>query len=254
MQTPAASSVVSRRQFVLGAASLAALAPFARAASGAAAAKPVAALPANAVIVFQGDSITDAGRDRKIKEPNDPAALANAYVGRIAEALLAGPAGAGRKIYNRGISGHRIVDLLGRWKSDTLVFQPDLVSILVGVNDTWHEFINGNGVPVPRYAQLYRMMLEDTRAARPACRLVLCEPFALPGGTFKDEWMPELRERMAVVRKLAQDFDATFVPFQAMFEAAMKKFHPRELAADGVHPSALGHQLMAECWLQSTGL
>jgi lysophospholipase L1-like esterase len=211
-------------------------------------------LPARAVVLFQGDSITDCLRDRTRSWSNDPAALGAGYAGRIAGDLLARHAGAGWQFFNRGISGDRIVDLLGRWRKDALGLQPDLVSILVGVNDTWHESLNGNGVSVARYAELYRMILLDTRATRPGCRLVLGEPFALPGGEFKAEWMPELRERGEVVRQLAREFGAAFVPYQSMFDAAQKKYRAAELAADGVHPSPLGHQLMAAAWCEAAVL
>jgi lysophospholipase L1-like esterase len=212
------------------------------------------ALPANAVVLFQGDSITDCLRDRTRSWPNDPAALGAGYAGRVAGDLLAAHAGAGWRCLNRGISGDRVVDLLGRWRRDALAFQPDLVSVLVGVNDTWHEHLTGNGIAVARYAELYRMLLQDTRAARPDCVLVLGEPFALPGGEFKDEWIPELRERGAAVRRLAAEFGAVFVPYQEMFDAARKKHPDAELAADGVHPSPLGHRLMAEAWREAVGI
>ncbi|RXK55881.1 hypothetical protein ESB00_08360 [Oleiharenicola lentus] len=206
-------------------------------------------LPIAAVVLFQGDSITDCLRDRMRPGPNDPAALGAGYAGRVAGDLLAHPAAGGWKFYNRGISGDRIVDLRGRWRRDALALLPDLVSILVGVNDTWHEHLFGNGVGVERYAELYRMLLTDTRAARPHCRLVLGEPFALPGGDFQAGWMPELRARGAAVRQIAQEFGAAFVPYQAMFDAAQQQYTAAELAADGVHPSPLGHRLMAQAWL-----
>jgi lysophospholipase L1-like esterase len=211
-------------------------------------------LPPKAVVLFQGDSITDCLRDRTRSWPNDPAALGAGYVGRLAGDLLAESPGAGWQFHNRGISGDRSVDLLARWRRDTLALKPDLVSILVGVNDTWHEFLNGNGVPVARYAELYRMILADTRAARPGVRLVLGEPFSLPGGDFKAEWVPELRERATVVRELAREFSAAFVPYQQMFDEARSRYSAAELAADGVHPSPLGHQLMAQAWRAAAGL
>jgi lysophospholipase L1-like esterase len=210
--------------------------------------------PANAVLLFQGDSITDCLRDRTRNGPNDPAALGAGYVGRIAGDLLALHPGAGWKFFNRGISGDRSIDLLGRWRREALALKPDLVSILVGVNDTWHEHLSGNGIPVSRYAELYRMVLDDTRRARPDVRLVLSEPFALPGGEFKEAWMGELRERAAAVQQLAKKFGAAFVPYQGMFDAALKRYSATELAADGVHPSPLGHQLMAQAWREAACL
>jgi acyl-CoA thioesterase-1 len=243
----------ARRRFILGALSLATLLPAVRA-SLSIPMNSSTQLPDHPVLLFQGDSITDCLRDRTRSWPNDPAALGAGYVGRVAGDLLAQHPGAGWRFYNRGISGDRSVDLLGRWRRDALALQPDVVSILVGVNDTWHEHLTGNGISVARYAELYRMLLADTRQARPQVRLVLGEPFALPGGEFKAEWHAELRERAAVVRQLAQEFGAAFVPYQGMFEAAMKQYSAAELAADGVHPSPLGHQLMARAWREAAAL
>jgi acyl-CoA thioesterase-1 len=244
---------LTRRSFLFRAASFAVILPALRASL----APPMNSsnpLPDKTVFLFQGDSITDCLRDRTRSWSNDPAALGAGYAGRIAGDLLAGHAGAGWQFYNRGISGDRTVDLLGRWRRDALALQPDVVSILVGVNDTWHEHLTGNGISVPRYAELYRMLLTDTRQARPRVRLVLGEPFALPGGEFKEDWFDELRARGKVVRQLAQEFGAAFVPYQGMFEAARQRYSAAELAADGVHPSPLGHQLMAQAWREAAAL
>lgn len=211
-------------------------------------------LPHAAVLLFQGDSITDCLRDRTRPGPNDAAALGAGYVGRLAGDLLAENPGAGWRILNRGISGDRSSDLRARWVNDALAFEPDLVSILVGVNDTWHQYLNGKGIPVARYAECYREILADTRRTRPTVRLVLGEPFALPGGEFQDDWLAELRERAGVVRELAAEFGATFVPYQAMFDAALRTYSVVELAADGVHPSPVGHRLMAQAWRKAAGL
>lgn len=247
MDTPQA---LTRRHFLLGSAALAASATLACAAGTPGTAK----LPANAVIVFQGDSITDAGRDR-VGHANEPASMGPGYVGMIAAQLL--KENPGMQIYNRGMSGHRVLDLLYRWEGDTLALQPDLVSILIGVNDTWHQYLPGGyGSKVPRYREFYRMLLDDTLARRPSCRLLLCEPFALPvaGASFKAEWMPELRERMAVVRALAREYGATLVPFQEKFEEAAQQHTAAELASDGVHPTLLGFELMTRVWREAAGL
>lgn len=244
---------LTRRSFLFGAASFAVILPALRA-SLSLPMNSSSPLPDKSVFLFQGDSITDCLRDRTRSWPNDPAALGAGYAGRIAGDLLAGHAGAGWQFYNRGISGDRSVDLLGRWRRDALALQPDVVSILVGVNDTWHEHLTGNGISVGRYAEFYRMLLADTLQARPRVRLVLGEPFALPGGEFKDDWRGELRERATVVRQLAQEFGAAFVPYQEIFDAGLKQYSAAELAADGVHPSPLGHQLMAQAWRKAASL
>ncbi|RXK53476.1 hypothetical protein ESB00_17440 [Oleiharenicola lentus] len=213
-----------------------------------------ASLPTAPLLLFQGDSITDAGRDRNRPAPNDAAGLGAGYVTRIAGVLLGRHPRAGWRLVNRGVSGDRVVDLLARWPRDTLHLQPDLVSVLVGVNDTWHAYNHHNGVSVARYEEIYRLLLRDVRAARPQCRLVLGEPFALPGGEFAAEWMPELRERSVVVRRLAQEFGAAFVAYQTCFDAALAEYTAAELAPDGVHPSPLGHELMAQAWLAAVGI
>lgn len=239
-----------RREFPANSAALLATAPLVRTTGAEAVGGP-----RPGVVVFQGDSITDAGRSREHDSANDPAALGSGYVGLIAREVLAKPANAEMRIFNRGVSGNRSLDLLVRWERDTLALAPDVVSILVGVNDTWHRHLPGGvGIKVPRYAAFYRMLIEDTLERRSNCRLVLCEPFALPGGQFRDEWMGELNERMAIVRGLAREFRATVVPFHQTFAEAMKRHPAADLAADGVHPTLLGHQLMAAAWRAATRL
>ena len=201
-------------------------------------------------ILFQGDSITDAGRSREANlSPN--AGLGGGYPGMIAAMLLSRHPARGYQIINRGISGNRVVDLYARWKADALNLSPDLISILIGVNDTWHEFGSKNGVEVDRYRTIYRMLLEWTRKALPATRLVICEPFVLPVGAVGREWLPEIAERRAVCAELAKAFDAPLVTFQEMFDAAVKEAPEAYWLGDGVHPTLAGHMRMAERWLQS---
>ncbi|MFN8446368.1 MAG: SGNH/GDSL hydrolase family protein [Caldilineaceae bacterium] len=208
-------------------------------------------LKANTILLFQGDSITDANRSRENTTANSPSALGSGYVNLIAAKLLRSQPADGLQILNRGISGNRVVDLYGRWKVDGLNLQPDLISILIGVNDTWHGFMYDNGVEVERFATLYRMLLHWTKQQLPNVQLVLCEPFVLPCGVVTEAWMSEMSERQSVVRELANDFQAIFVPFQSAFNTAMQDAPAAYWAQDGVHPTPAGHQLMAESWLQS---
>lgn len=195
------------------------------------------------VILFQGDSITDCGREKEDGGSGDP-------LGRGYPSLIAGRVDAQHQVLNRGISGNRIVDLYARWKPDALHLKPDMISILAGVNDTWHEKTRRNGVEVDRYAKIYRLLLEWTQQVLPQVQLVLCEPFVLPCGVVTPDWRPEVDERRAVVAELAQDFKARFVPFQKEFDAALTQ-HPADYwAQDGVHPTPAGHELMASCWLR----
>ena len=205
----------------------------------------------NSTILFQGDSITDAGRNRENAQPNMPAALGSGYCNQIAARLLHERAGDNLQFYNRGISGNRVVDLYARWKSDALNLQPDLISILIGVNDTWHEFMYGNGVEVARYAAVYRMLLDFTRQELPTVQLVLCELFVLPCGVVEAGWVAEIEQRRAVVRELAAAYDALFVPCQAALDAVLTQAPPAYWAHDGVHPTPAGHHVLAECWVET---
>ena len=195
-------------------------------------------------ILFQGDSITDCGRIREKQPDHLLNPLGNGYV-----SLLAGKL-AGKEVLNRGISGNRVIDLYARWKPDALHLKPDLISILIGINDTWHESAHGNGVEVPRYAAIYRMLLDWTVETLPGVRLVLCEPFVQPVDDTRRQWRAEVDERREVVAGLAKDFGATLVPFQQEFDAALMRHDAKHWAQDGVHPSEAGHALMADCWMR----
>lgn len=202
----------------------------------------------NDTILFQGDSITDVGRDRNQTGPN--VGLGSGYALLTAATLLADRPADKLRFFNRGISGNRIVDLYARIKADVINLKPTVLSVLIGVNDTWHEFGSQNGVPVPKYERIYTDFLIEVQAALPGLRLVLCEPFVLPCGVVTKDWIAEMDQRRAVVKKLSQEFGTVFVPFQAVFDAALKLAPPDYWAGDGVHPSAAGHQLMAQTWLK----
>jgi lysophospholipase L1-like esterase len=202
----------------------------------------------NSTILFQGDSITDAGRDRNQTEPN--VGLGNGYALMTTAILLADRPADKLQFLNRGISGNRIVDLYARIKSDVINLQPTVLSVLIGVNDTWHEFGSQNGVPVPKYERVYTDFLVEVKTALPKTELVLCEPFVLRCGVVTADWVAEMDQRRAAVKTLSQKFGAAFVPFQAMFDEAVKLASPEYWAADGVHPTAAGHQLMAQTWIK----
>ncbi len=207
------------------------------------------------VILFQGDSITDAGRDRNREQnANDAGALGKGYVYLIATQLFADQAGNGLKIYNRGISGNKVFQLADRWDKDCLKIKPDVLSILIGVNDIWHT-LNGNyDGTVEKYEKDYRALLGRTRKELPKVQLVICEPFVLRCGAVNDRWFPEFDKYRAVSRKMAKEFNALFVPFQSMFDNAVKQGPPSHWATDGVHPSMAGAYLMGQEWLKVAGI
>jgi len=209
--------------------------------------------PSNQTILFQGDSITDAGRSREQLHPNSGHGLGFGYAGQVASGMLARCPQADLKFLNRGVSGNRVTDLLCRWRPDAIHLKPDWISILIGVNDTWHRAKSDCGTTVELYERLYRLLLQETRKELPGVRFVLCEPFALPVGGFEAAWMDELRERSQVVQRLAGEFDAVYVPFQSLFDEATREAPATYWLPDGVHPSPAGHRRMAELWLRSVG-
>ena len=200
-------------------------------------------------LVFQGDSITDCGRTG-IGDGNN---MGMGYPAFIAAQLLGDQPEKEWNIINRGISGHRVVDLYARWKMDTLNLKPDILSILIGVNDTWHEFGNKNGVEVPRYERIFRELLQWTVDTLPGVQLVLIEPFL---GTYEPNYvmMDEVRERAAVVKKLAEEFNAIFIPAQSLFDEAAKLAPSTYWLGDGVHPTPAGHRILANAWEKAMGL
>ncbi|MFW5682289.1 MAG: SGNH/GDSL hydrolase family protein [Phycisphaeraceae bacterium] len=202
-------------------------------------------------ILFIGNSITDTGRNRDVPQPNQPGALGCGYALFTAARLLADHCGRQLEIYNRGVGGDRVTDMAERWQADCIDLQPTLLSVLIGVNDTWHRFGSRGGIELDEYERVYRDLLTQATATLEPLRLVLCEPFALRTGQVTEQWFPEFDQRREIVRKLAGEFDAAFVPFQEMFDRACEEAPAWYWAEDGVHPSLAGHQRMAECWLRT---
>lgn len=214
-------------------------------------AKPVR-IARNDVILFQGDSITDAGWSRTEGAlPNKQSALGNGYAWLAAAQLLVDRPGDGLKIYNRGISGHKVFQLAERWQKDCLDLKPNVLSILIGVNDYWHTLDGGYKGTVEIYERDFRALLDRTRKALPKVRLVVCEPFVLRCGAVNEKWFPEFARYQAAARRVATDFRTGFVPFQAMFDQALQYAPAAHWAGDGVHPSAAGAALMAHFWLKA---
>ncbi len=208
------------------------------------------------VILFQGDSITDAGRSRKQKSANEK--LGSGYPNFIAQGLREDHADLDLQIYNRGISGHKVPDLDKRWQADCIDLQPKLLSILVGVNDLWHKLNGRYDGTAETYRDGFAALLKRTQEALPSTQIVVCEPFVLMAGTVKenqDKWSTEFDLRRKYAGEVAGNANAVWVPFQTMFnDAVAAGTPPKELAADGVHPTKEGHQLMAKTWRTVVGI
>jgi len=208
------------------------------------------------VILFQGDSITDAGRSRdraKAAAPNNQPGLGNGYAWLAAAELLVARPNDALKIFNRGISGHKVFQLAERWQADCLDLKPNLLSILIGVNDIWHSLDPKLGYKgtVEVYERDLQALIERTKKALPRVKLVICEPFVLRCGAVNDRWFPEFDRYRAASKRVAKNQHTTFVPFQTMFDEAIKYAPPEHWAADGVHPSPAGASLMAYFWLKA---
>jgi lysophospholipase L1-like esterase len=210
--------------------------------------------PAATVILFQGDSVTDCGRNRAVADPNLAGPLGTGYPLLVASAELAAHPASGLKFYNRGVSGNKVPDLEKRWAADTIALQPDVLSILIGVNDYWHTKTHGYTGTVADYETGFAALLQATRQALPSVRLVVIEPFVLRCGAVDASWFPEFDERRAAVARVARQVHATFVPMQARFTELAARSTPQYWAADGVHPTAAGHGVIAERWRRAVKL
>ena len=202
-----------------------------------------------AIVLFQGDSITDAGRTREqIFIPNTQPALGNGYAWLAAAQLLVGRPDDKLTFFNRGISGNKVFQLAERWQTDALNLKPDVLSILIGVNDIWHALNGQYDGTVEVYERDYHALVRQTQEALPDVKLVICEPFVLRCGAVNSTWFPEFDKYRAAAKRVAEDAKAVFVPFQEMFDRAAKLAPPERWAKDGVHPTADGAALMAHAW------
>lgn len=220
------------------------------------AAPNAAGLKTGDVILFQGDSITDARRDRKSEaQANNPRMLGHGYPALLASQLLLDKPTLGLQIYNRGISGNKVPDLDARWDKDCIDLKPDLLSILIGVNDIWHKLNGRYDGTVETYRKGFAALLDRTREALPETTLVICEPFALRCGAVNESWFPEMDNRRTAAAEVARNANVIWVPFQTVFDEAIAAgTEPKYWANDGVHPTIAGHALMAQAWRQAVGI
>jgi len=195
-------------------------------------------------ILFQGDSITDAGRNRE-----DANGLGGGYAMMAAAQMQALHPGLDLTFLNKGISGNRAVDLAGRWQEDCLDLKPDWVSILIGVNDCWRRYDSNDATSAEVFEKHYRDILERSKSR--GIGVIICEPFLLPCPPDRVAWREDLDPKIHVARKLAREFAARFVPFDGIF-AARSVLQPSAFwAGDGVHPTLPGHALMASEWIKA---
>ena len=207
------------------------------------------------VILFQGDSITDCGRSREVDF-----AMGNGYATFVGGALAAAEPYAYR-FYNRGISGNRVVDLYARIKIDMINLKPDYMSILIGINDVWHEYSRRNGVDAAKFERVYDWLIQELKEALPELKIMILEPFVLPGSATENteehpaRWeffRSETDLRRAAAKRIAEKHGLPFVPLQDLFDKV--NADAPEMGywlRDGVHPTYAGHELIKQEWLKA---
>ena len=207
------------------------------------------------IILFTGDSITDCGRARTggaaaIATGAEPARLGDGYVQQIATRLAMQPDLGRLRIFNRGISGNRIYDLETRLETDLLALKPTVVSILIGINDTWRRYDSGLISEVSEFEASYRRILVRVRGELGA-RIVMLEPFLLPVPETRGVWREDLDPRITAIRRVAAEFAEAYVPLDELFAAAVESAPAASWLPDGVHPSTAGHSLIADAWMKA---
>lgn len=202
----------------------------------------------NNTILFIGDSITDVNRDRENDED-----LGHGYPTLVGAHLLHKYPGYDLKIYNRGIGGDKVIDLKKRWEKDCLELNPDVVSILIGINDVWEIMDAGSKETeedLAKFEENYRYLLK-TLAQRTDARVILMEPFVLPYPKDRQNWRSYLDPRIQIVRRLANDYHAAFVPLDGLINAkGIENDYQTYTGDDGVHPTLTGHALIADAWIR----
>lgn len=238
-------SRVPRRRFLTAAA---------LAGAGALLPRRAAAAPVPAkglVFLFQGDSITDGNRGRSA-DPNH--VLGHGYAFAVASRIGADFPAQGFAFYNRGVSGNRVADLQQRWPADALALKPDVLSILVGINDA-DAAVNApaTAASLADFERTYRALLTDSKAQNHNTLFVLGVPFVYPVGRCQEHWerwRDAVARQQAVVRKLAAEFNAVVVDYPAVLDQAAARQRIEYWVWDGIHPTAFAHELMAREWLK----
>ena len=200
-------------------------------------------------ILFQGDSITDVGRNRE-----DIDNLGGGYPHLVKGALGLDNPGT-YTFVNKGISGNRVVDLYARIKKDIINLKPDVMSILIGVNDVWHEFYESpNGVNADKYFKVYSMLIEEIKEELPNIKIMILEPFTLKGTgneAYWDEFKSEVTKRAEKAKEIAEKYNLKFIPLQDKFDEAVKSAPNDYWLRDGVHPTVMGHELIKREWIKA---
>lgn len=204
------------------------------------------------VVLFQGDSITSSSRrEEQQGRANTQPALGSGFVWLAVSQFLIDHPENPPQFYNRAVSGAFVAEMAERWQQDCLDLKPDVVSILVGVNDYWHRYLREYDGRHEQYVNDYRAILKRTCDALPNARIIIGEPFMYPCGEVTQEWFPGFVPHRAATRQLAVEAGAVFIPNQSLIDAACKLAPPEQWSRDGCHPTADGAALLAHWWLNA---
>lgn len=214
-------------------------------------------------ILFQGDSITDCGRvrhepksaEKLLLKLKGKSSLGSGYPFLIAKELE------GEYCFvNKGVSGDRILDVYARIVRDIIKVKPDVMSLLVGVNDVWHGLDWNNGTGKERFKKVFTMLIQELTHELPQMKIIILEPFILEGTATKNRkdqphryyiFKKELEEIAAIEKEIALEYGASFVELQKHFDAAAFKTQSACLLSDGVHPTLKGHEIIKREWLKA---
>lgn len=201
-------------------------------------------------ILMIGDSITDCGRPRPVGE--GAGGMGSGYVNMVNSLLTAVYPDLGIRVVNMGISGNRVRDLKARWQTDVVEHQPDWLSIMIGINDVWRQFDNPLRPELHVRLDEYQATLEElvTKTVPFLKGMVLMTPYFLEPNR-DDPMRKAMDDYSAVVRHLAQEHKAVFVDTQSAFDRLLRYLHPMSIAADRVHPNAIGHMVLARAFLDA---
>ena len=196
-------------------------------------------------ILFQGDSITDAGRSRENLAdlgPGYPAIAAALMTEMFPQIPFT--------FVNRGISGNRTEHLVARLQSDFIDIQPDMVILMIGVNDVWHHYSHNIETTDEAFEANLRHVLSEIKTKTPA-KLIMIEPYLLPAAD-KEHMIPELHAKIRIERKLAREFADAYIPLDGLFAAACVNEDYTKYSPDGVHPGPYGARWIAKHVLSAT--
>ena len=204
-------------------------------------------------IVLQGDSITDANRNPQFSESsgNGYATMVKGWLGCEYPGQY--------HCYNRGVAGNRIGDLYARIREDIINLKPDIVSILIGVNDVWSDVDNHIGTDTKKFELIYDLIIQELLAELPGVKIMIVEPYVINGvRTCNDEAHPArwefmssgVRQKAAAARRIAEKYGIVFVELQSVFEKALESAPVSHWLPDGVHPTSAGHELIKRAWLK----